>query len=88
MWTFRPRWRKGRRSPSPYTITVSRTAVQLGGFYFESQYIYNLGIGIRVRSTQLGEVVSLLSSFVERACLFLRVKRRHLPLPWPGEFLG
>ncbi len=61
-----------------------------GGFYFESGYIYNLGIGLTTIPPNFGKVwYPCFDSFVERAVYTYRVKSAGGYKAWcQGEFLG
>jgi hypothetical protein len=63
---------------------------QWGGFYFESGYIYNLGIGLTTIPPNFGKVwYPCFDSFVERATYTYRVKSAGGYKAWcQGEFLG
>lgn len=63
---------------------------QWGGFYFQSSYIYNLGIGLSTIPPNFGKVwYPCFDSFVERASYTYHVKSRGLyRAHCQGEFLG
>ncbi len=63
---------------------------QWGGFYFESGYIYNLGIGLTTIPPNFGKVwYPCFDSFVERATYTYRVKSAGGYKAWcQGDFLG
>ena len=58
-----------------------------GGFYFVSDYIYNLGIGLTTIPPNFGKVwYPCFDNFVERATYTLpchQCRRTHRPLPRP-----
>lgn len=61
-----------------------------GGFYFQSEYIYNLGIGLTTIPPNFGKVwYPCFDSFVERATYTYHVKSRGLfKAHCQGDFLG
>jgi len=61
-----------------------------GGFYFESQYIYNLGIGLTTIPPNFGRVwYPCFDSFVERATYEYHVKSAGTYRAWcQGDFTG
>lgn len=61
-----------------------------GGFYFESQYIYNLGIGLTTIPPNFGRVwYPCFDSFVERATYEYHVKSAGTYRAWcQGDFMG
>ncbi len=78
------------REVTVYYQGSPRRDPQWGGFYFESNYIYNLGIGISTIPPNFGKVwYPCFDSFVERATYTYNVKSagsfRHLG---QGTFLG
>lgn len=79
----------------PDTLTVHyhghpRRDPEWGGFYFQSGYIYNLGIGLTTIPPNFGKVwYPCFDSFVERATYTYHVKSRGLfKAHCQGEFLG
>jgi len=78
------------REVTVYYQGTPRRDPQWGGFYFESNYIYNLGIGLSTIPPNFGKVwYPCFDSFVERATYTYRVKSagtfRHYG---QGQFLG